>query len=55
MMRLSVGAFFAIIVVMESPFIWIAWWLLANLRHRANGAHTPSNSVTFPESRRRAA
>jgi hypothetical protein len=54
-MYLRVGIVFAIILVMASPFIWIAWWLLAKLRERANGAYTPAHPVTFPESRRRTA
>ena len=30
-MYLSVGIVFALILILASPLIWVAWWLLADL------------------------
>jgi hypothetical protein len=30
---------YAIILVVLSPVIWVAWWLLADLGSRATGSH----------------
>jgi len=51
-MYISIGIVFAIILVMASPFIWIAWWLLGK---RAAGACTQAHAVAFSESLRRVA
>ena len=54
-MYLSVVIVYAIILVLVSPVIWVAWWLLADLGDRATGSYTKLHSVNPPESRRRAA
>jgi hypothetical protein len=38
-MYLTVGVVFVIALVLLSPAIWIAWWLLAELGSRATGSH----------------
>jgi hypothetical protein len=38
-MYLSVGVVVMIAMVLLSPVIWIAWWLLAELGSRANGSY----------------
>jgi hypothetical protein len=54
-MYLSVVFVYAIILVLLSPVIWVAWWLLADLGDRATGSYTRLYSVTTPQSHRRAA
>ncbi len=41
-MYLGVGVVMAMILVLLSPAIWVAWWLLADLGRRAN--ESPSTS-----------
>ena len=54
-MHLTGGLVVAIILVLMSPIIWGAWWLLADLGTRANGAYKTEHRMTTVESRRRAA
>ena len=54
-MYLSVFIVYAIILVLVSPVIWVAWWLLADLGERATGSYRRLQSVTTPQSRRKAA
>ena len=54
-MYLSVVFVYAIILVLASPLIWVAWWLLADLGEPAIGSFTTVHFVTTAESRRRAA
>jgi len=54
-MYLSVGVVFAIILVLASPIIWVAWWLRADRGERANGSYTSVDPLTIAEPRRRAA
>jgi hypothetical protein len=51
----SVGVVVATVLVLASPIIWIAWWLLADLGARANGSHASVDRAITPELRRRAA
>jgi hypothetical protein len=37
-MYLGVGLVMALILVMLSPAIWVAWWLIADLGERAGSA-----------------
>jgi hypothetical protein len=54
-MYLSVFIVYAIILVLVSPLIWVAWWLLADLGETATGLYRRPRSVTTPQSRRQAA
>jgi hypothetical protein len=54
-MYLGVVFVYAIILVLASPLIWIAWWLLADLGERASGSYTTVRSVPTAGSRRQAA
>ena len=54
-MYLGVVFVYAIILLLASPIIWVAWWLLDDLGERANGSYATEHRVTTPESRRRAA
>ena len=54
-MYLSVFIVYAIILVLVSPVIWVAWWLLADLTETATGSYMTLHPVTTPESLRRAA
>jgi hypothetical protein len=54
-MYLSVVIVYAIILVLVSPVIWVAWWLLADLGDRATGSYRRLRSVTARQSRRQAA
>lgn len=54
-MYLSVFIVYAIILVLASPVIWVAWWLVADLGERATGSYRRLHSVTIPQSRRQAA
>jgi hypothetical protein len=54
-MYLSVGVVFAIVLVLLSPVIWIAWWLLADLGSRAGGPYAPARGESTERSHRRAA
>jgi hypothetical protein len=47
-MYLGVVIVYAIILVLVSPVIWVAWWLLADLGGRATGSYTKVHSVTTP-------
>jgi hypothetical protein len=40
-MYLGVGLVFAMILVLLSPAIWLAWWMMADLGTRTNGTHRP--------------
>jgi hypothetical protein len=54
-MYLSVGVVLAIILVLASPIIWVAWWLLADLAESASSSYVTVLPMTAAESRRRAA
>jgi hypothetical protein len=54
-MYLGVVFVYAIILVLASPLIWIAWWLLADLGERASGSYTTVRSGPTAGSRRQAA
>jgi hypothetical protein len=54
-MYLGVFFVYAIIFVLASPLIWVAWWLLADLGERAEGSYTRVHYVPTSESHRRAA
>ena len=54
-MYLGVVFVYALILVLASPLIWVAWWLLADLGERTAGSHTTVLSLPTAESRRRAA
>ena len=54
-MYLGVGFVYALILVLVSPFIWLAWWLLADLSQSANGSYRRAHRVTSVESRRQVA
>jgi hypothetical protein len=54
-MYLSVVIVYAIILVLVSPVIWVAWWLLADLGERATVSYIRRHSVTTPTSRRQVA
>ena len=42
-MYLTVGIVFALILVLASPLLWVAWWLLADLGQAANRSnHSPA-------------
>jgi hypothetical protein len=45
-MYLSVAIVYAIILVLVSPVIWVAWWLLADLWETATGSYNKLHSVT---------
>jgi hypothetical protein len=53
-MYLSVGVVFLIAVVLLSPVIWIAWWLLAELGSRANGSYADRHEIAERSYRRAA-
>jgi len=54
-MYLGVFFVYAIVLVLASPLIWVAWWLLADLGERAVGSYTRVHYVPTSESHRRAA
>lgn len=54
-MYLSVGVVLAIILVLLSPVIWVAWWLLADLGSGAGGSYGPIRFESAERSHRRAA
>ena len=54
-MYLSIVFVYAIILVLASPILWVAWWLLADLGESATGSLTTVHFVTTAESHRRAA
>ena len=54
-MYLATAFVYAFILVLLSPLIWGAWWVVAGLGQRANGSHVAVNHVTSADSRRRAA
>lgn len=45
---------YVMILVLLSPVIWIAWWLVADLGERISGSAAETNA-TWEERRRRAA
>jgi hypothetical protein len=51
-MYLSVVFVYALILVLVSPVMWVAWWLLADLGERATRSDTGPHSPTRSESRR---
>lgn len=53
-MYLAVGLWATIILLMASPLLWVAWWLLADLGERA-GNPRPLRSPAIPQQRRRVA
>lgn len=53
-MFLSVGVVLLIALVLLSPVIWVAWWMLAELGSRANGSYADKHE-TAERSYRRAA
>lgn len=54
-MYLSVGVVVAIILVLASPIIWVAGWLLADLAESASSSYITVLPMTAAVSRRRAA
>ena len=54
-MYLGVGIVFALILVLASPLIWVAWWLLADLGQAAGGSSGDSARDVEGHHRRRAA
>lgn len=54
-MYLATAFVYAIILVLVSPLIWVAWWVVADLGQRADGSYATVHHVTSAESRRRAA
>lgn len=54
-MYLTVGVVFVIILVLASPVIWVAWWLLADLGERVGRSQPAVYPMATAESRRRAA
>lgn len=54
-MYLSVGIVFALILVLASPLIWVAWWLLADLGQAVNGSNDSSAYQFEGQPRRRVA
>jgi hypothetical protein len=54
-MYLGVGVVLAIILVLASPIIWVAWWLLADLAESASSSYVRVLPMTAAVSRRRAA
>jgi hypothetical protein len=47
-MYLSVFIVYAIILVLASPVIWVAWWLLADIGESATGSYLTLHPVTTP-------
>jgi len=54
-MYLGVGFVYVLILVLVSPLIWLAWWMLADLGQRASGSARPAHDATSVESRRQVA
>ncbi|HEY3196296.1 MAG TPA: hypothetical protein VGK42_13770 [Candidatus Dormibacteraeota bacterium] len=54
-MYLSVGIVFALILVLASPFIWVAWWLLADVGEAASGSRGATHQEIQGQPTRRAA
>ena len=54
-MYLATAFVYAFILVLLSPLIWGAWWVVAGLGQRANGSYAAVHHVTPTDSRRRAA
>jgi hypothetical protein len=54
-MYLATAFVYAIILVLVSPLVWVAWWVVAGLGPRANGSYSTVHRLTSAESRRRAA
>ncbi len=44
-MYLSVGVLLVIALVMLSPLIWVAWWVLADMGERATGSYRSVHHV----------
>jgi hypothetical protein len=51
-MYLSVVFVYALILVLVSPVMWVAWWLLADLGEWATRSDTGPHSPARSESRR---
>jgi hypothetical protein len=54
-MYLSVGIVFALILILASPLIWVAWWLLADVGEAASGSHGATHQEIEGQPSRRAA
>jgi hypothetical protein len=54
-MYLSVVFVYAIILVLASPIIWVAWWLLADIGEHATASQTTVRRGTNRQSRRQVA
>jgi hypothetical protein len=54
-MYLGVVFVYAIVLVLASPIIWVAWWLLADFGERVAGSYTEVHSVLTAKSHRQVA
>jgi hypothetical protein len=54
-MYLSVGVVFALILILASPLIWVAWWLLADIGEAVSGSSGHTAREFEGQPRRRAA
>lgn len=54
-MYLAFSFVYVIILLLVSPIVWVAWWLLADLGEKANGSYAAVHPVAIVESRRLAA
>ena len=53
-MYLGVGIVFALIIVLASPLIWVAWWLLADVGEASGSRGATRQEIEGQPSRRAA-